>query len=85
MVKGSKSKMPEVTCLGIHCNKVIEFPSYIRPQNYDGQVRCQECKSLMHIKLVNSDVLKYSLVLDNSEDAKGHEILRKLKEVRGRI
>ena len=84
MVKTDKSEMPEVTCLGVECGEIIKFPSHIRPQKYDGEVRCQKCKSLMHIKLDNSDVIKYSLVLDNSKETAGREILRELNEIRKR-
>ena len=38
----------------------------------------------MHIKLDNSDVIKYSLVLDNSKETAGREILRELNEIRKR-
>lgn len=87
MVKSSKSKMPELPCL--KCGTIIKFPSYIKSQKYDGQVRCQGCNSLMHIKLDNSVVVKCSLVRDNSKESetglqKGKEFLDRIKKARGR-
>lgn len=87
MVKSSKDKMPEVPCL--NCGAIIRFPSYIKSQKYDGQVRCHGCNSLMHIKLDNSIVVKFSLVRDNSKESetrlqKGEEFLDRIKKARGR-
>jgi len=52
--------MVEIPCLV--CEKPLKFPSYINPDNYDGQLVCNECGSLLHIKLVASEPRKYRLV-----------------------
>ncbi len=52
--------MVEIECLV--CGKTIEIPEFIDTNNYDGQVACQECASLLHVKLVASKVRKYEVV-----------------------
>ncbi len=52
--------MVEIECLV--CGKTIEIPEFIDTNNYDGQVACQECASLLHVKLVGSKVRKYEVV-----------------------
>ena len=68
MVVKNKNSIPEVTCLGIACSSIIEFPPYINPQRYDGDVLCKECSSLMRMKLKDSKVRKFLLILDNSKE-----------------
>ena len=50
----------EIECLA--CGKPIRIPDFIDTNNYDGQVTCQECKSLLHIKLAGGKVRKYEVV-----------------------
>ena len=50
----------EINCLV--CGKTIGIPEYIDTNNYDGQVTCQECASLFHVRLVGAKVRKYELV-----------------------
>jgi hypothetical protein len=50
----------EIECLA--CGKPIRIPDFIDTNNYDGQVTCQECKSLLHIKLGGGKVRKYEVV-----------------------
>ena len=50
----------EIDCLS--CGKTIKIPDFIDTNNYDGQVTCQECKSLLHIKLGGGKVRKYEVV-----------------------
>jgi DNA-directed RNA polymerase subunit RPC12/RpoP len=52
--------MVDIECLV--CGKTIEIPQFIDTNNYDGQIACQECASLLHIKLVGSKVRKYKVV-----------------------
>ena len=49
--------MVEIKCL--LCNKPIKLPKYIDTEDYDGEVVCQECKSLLYIRLLKSKVKKY--------------------------
>jgi|GEM_PF-1311304 len=50
----------EIDCLA--CGKTITIPDFIDTNNYDGQITCQECKSLLHIKLGGGKVRKYEVV-----------------------
>jgi DNA-directed RNA polymerase subunit RPC12/RpoP len=50
----------EIDCLA--CGKPIKIPEFIDTNNYDGQITCQECKSLLHIKLGGGKVRKYDVV-----------------------
>ena len=51
--------MVEIDCLV--CGKAIAIPEFIDTNNYDGQIACPECKSLLQVKLVGSKVRKYSV------------------------
>jgi len=53
-------KIANIKCLV--CDKPLRFPSYIDTVDYDGQVKCQECGSVLHIKLVQSKVRKYKII-----------------------
>ena len=50
----------EISCL--ICGKNIEIPEFIDTNNYDGQINCPECKSLLHMKLVGAKARKYEVV-----------------------
>jgi len=50
----------EISCL--ICGKNIEIPQFIDTNNYDGQINCPECKSLLHIRLVGGKARKYEVV-----------------------
>ncbi len=52
--------MVEIECLV--CGKTIEIPKFIDTNNYDGQIACSECKSLLQVKLVGAKVRKYMVV-----------------------
>ena len=52
--------MIEIECLV--CGKALKLPQYIDTDDYDGQVVCQECNTLLHIKFVQSRVRKYRVV-----------------------
>lgn len=82
MKKEGQSKISNIKCLGIHCGKIIELPSYISNEQYDGDLRCQECLSLMHISLRKGVIAKYGLKDDKSETTKGWE---RLNEIRARL
>lgn len=44
------------------CGKTVKIPKFIDTDNYDGQLVCQECKSILHVKLVKGKVQKYKIV-----------------------
>ena len=50
----------EISCLV--CNKNIPIPEYYDINNYDGQIICPECRSLLHIKMAASKVRKLEVV-----------------------
>jgi len=52
--------MLEIQCLA--CDKNLKLPQFVNTDNYDGQVVCPECKALLHVKLVKSEVRKYKIV-----------------------
>ena len=69
--------MIEIQCLV--CGKAIKIPQYIDTERYDGQVPCQECGSLLHIKLVGSKVQGYKVVEKSSR--KMEEVLEELRRL----
>ena len=52
--------MEKIDCLV--CGKSVKFREYIDAKDYDGEVVCQECGSLLHVKLANSKVRGYKVV-----------------------
>jgi len=56
--------MVEIECLA--CGKSVKMPQYINTEKYDGQVVCQKCESLLHVKLVKGKVEKYKVIVNNS-------------------
>jgi hypothetical protein len=52
--------MDEINC--IVCEKPIKFPSYIDPDDYDGNIFCHNCNLLLYIKLKSAKVKKYRVV-----------------------
>jgi hypothetical protein len=50
----------EIECLV--CGNTIEIPSFIDTENYDGQINCPACKSLLQVRLFGSKLRKYELV-----------------------
>jgi len=68
---GKKEGTTTVLCLV--CNEPITFPQYvIDSTKYSGQIRCQACTSILHIKKAGSDIGEYRIV---------HEKLGKILEV----
>jgi uncharacterized Zn finger protein (UPF0148 family) len=50
----------EISCL--ICGKNIEIPQFIDTDNYDGQIHCPNCKSLLRVRLVGAKARKYEVV-----------------------
>jgi len=62
--------MAEIECLA--CGNAIKPRQLNDTDNYDtsyydGQVVCQECKSLLYVKLVKGKVQKYKIIEDKSK------------------
>jgi len=51
--------MVEINC--IVCEKPIKIPSYIDPEDYDGQLFCHKCNLLLNVKLKSSKLKKYKV------------------------
>ncbi len=56
----------EISCLV--CDKRIEIPEFIDTENYDGQISCPACHSLLHVKLYKSKLRKYDVVERGAEN-----------------
>jgi len=50
----------EISCL--ICGQTIQIPEFIDTNNYDGQISCPECKSLLKVRLVGAKARKYEVV-----------------------
>jgi DNA-directed RNA polymerase subunit RPC12/RpoP len=59
-----KGQMVEIECLA--CGKTVKLPKFINTDKYDGQVVCQECSALLHVKLVKGKVEKYKVLEKNT-------------------
>jgi DNA-directed RNA polymerase subunit RPC12/RpoP len=70
--------MVKIECLV--CGKVVKIPQYIDTGQYDGQVVCQECTSLLHIKLVKGRIQKYKVVENKSKDFNFTKLMMELAE-----
>ncbi len=70
--------MVEIECLA--CGKTVELPQFIDTDNYDGQVVCQECKSLLHVKLLKGKVHKYKIVENKFKDFNFTKLVMDLAE-----
>jgi len=76
MIKDGQGKPTDVLCLV--CEKAIKVPQYVSP-NYKGDLVCQDCKSLLHIKLVNSQVTEYEIKKDKLQES---FVIKKLTDLR---
>jgi DNA-directed RNA polymerase subunit RPC12/RpoP len=70
--------MVEIECLA--CGKAVKLPRFVDNDDYDGQVVCQECKSLLHIKLVKRKVRKYKVVENKSKDFNFTELVMRMQK-----
>jgi DNA-directed RNA polymerase subunit RPC12/RpoP len=76
----SKEQMVEIECLA--CGKTVKIPQFINTDKYDGQVVCQECKSLLHVKLVKEKVEKYKVVENKYGVKTWVDVIKKLEEAK---
>lgn len=70
--------MVNIDCFA--CGKTVKIPEFIDTNNYDGQLVCQGCKSILHVKLVKGKAQKYKIVEDKSKFNFTDLILRMQKE-----
>ncbi len=72
------NKIPHVVrCLV--CDEPLKFPSYVA-KNYKGQIRCQNCTSILHIKVSGPDIEEYLLVDDKAKEAITAKKYKELRE-----
>ena len=57
----------EINCLV--CGKAIEIPQFIDTENYDGQINCPACKSLLRVRLFGSKLRNYEVAERGNENA----------------
>jgi hypothetical protein len=72
--------MVKIQCLA--CDKTLVLPQFVNTNNYDGQVVCQECKSLLYLKLVEEELLKYKIVENKAKGFDFTELALRLQEER---
>ena len=70
--------MVEIECLA--CGKAVKPLRFIDNDNYDGQIVCQECKSLLHVKLVKGKVQKYRVVENKIKDFNFTELVMRMQK-----
>jgi hypothetical protein len=80
MVRGRKRT--EIPC--ILCKNAIKFPEYVG-QDYNGDLLCARCGSLLHIRLDKWEVRQYRVLRDRLEEWKGKERLKKLQETAAKL
>ncbi len=76
MINDRQGKPTDLLCLV--CEKAIKVPQYVSP-NYKGVLVCQDCKSLLHIKLVNSQVAEYEIKKDKLQES---SVIKALTDIR---
>ncbi len=57
--------MVEIECLA--CGKTIKLPQFIDTDNYDGQLVCHKCNSLLYVKFVANKLRKYKVAENKRE------------------
>jgi hypothetical protein len=61
------------------CKNAIKLPEYVG-QDYGGDLLCDTCKSLLHIKLDKGEVKQYRVLRDRSEEWKRVERMKYLRD-----
>jgi hypothetical protein len=72
-----KRKRTDIAC--IMCKNTIKFPEYVG-QDYSGDLLCDTCRSLLHIKLDKGEVKQYRVLRDRSEEWKRVERMKYLQD-----
>ena len=52
--------MVKIDCL--LCGETITLPEYVDKEQYDGEVRCENCLGRLRVRLAGSKVRKYKVV-----------------------
>jgi hypothetical protein len=73
----TERKRTKIPC--IICTSAIKLPEYVG-QDYSGDLLCDRCRSLLHIKLDKWEVKQYKVLRDRSEEWKSSEQLKYLQE-----
>ena len=72
------TEIKQLECLV--CGNNFPIPTFINVENYDGQVVCQNCASLLHLKLVQSKVRQYRVVEEGFGKLTAEENFQTLEE-----
>ena len=64
--------MDEIKCLS--CGETLNIPQVINTSKYDGQLVCQKCSALLHVKLVKDKLEKYDKVKEGSHEPITHMV-----------
>ena len=73
----TERKRTKIPC--IICTHAIKLPEYVG-RDYSGDLLCDRCRSLLHIKLDKWEVKQYKVLRDRSEEWKSSEKLKHLQE-----
>ena len=73
-------KVVKIECL--LCGGAVKIPTNTDTEQYDGQGVCQQCKSLLHVKLVKGKVQKYKIVENKSKDFNFTKLITELAEAK---
>jgi hypothetical protein len=75
MTERKRTKIPCIVCIS-----AIKLSEYVG-HDYDGDLLCDRCKSLLHIKLEKWEVKQYKVLKDRYEALRGKEALNRLQEM----
>ena len=76
------SEIKHLECLV--CGENFSIPMFINIDNYDGQVVCQNCKTLLYLRLVQSKVKRYKVVDERFGQMNASELRQMLDEAEQR-
>jgi len=72
-----KRKRSEIAC--IMCRNNIKFPEYVG-EDYSGDLLCDNCMSLLRIKLSKWEVREFKVLEDKFKESEGIKKLLELQE-----
>ena len=77
-----KGKRPEIAC--IQCRNIIKFPEYVG-QDYGGDLLCDNCMSLLRIKLSKWEVKEFKVLEDKFKESEGIKKLLAFQELAAKL
>lgn len=67
------------------CKRKIKLRKAIDPKKYDGEIYCQECNSVWHVKLANSKIQGYKFVRHDKQEFTSEEIAEFVKKAKPKL